>query len=98
MLAFCIKGGVEAGKTFLKSLQLFATVANLGDSRSMALHPASTTHGQLTPADRKAAGIEEGLIRLSVGIEDIDDILADLDQALESGERAGGSCHGRTDG
>ena len=98
MLAFCIKGGVEAGKDFLKSLKLFATVANLGDSRSMALHPASTTHGQLSPADRKAAGIEDGLIRLSVGIEDADDILADLDQALEKAARKGGALDGRTNG
>ncbi len=98
MLAFCIKGGVEAGKDFLKSLKLFATVANLGDSRSMALHPASTTHGQLSPADRKAAGIEDGLIRLSVGIEDAGDILADLDQALEKAARKGGALDGRTNG
>ncbi len=82
MVAFCIKGGVDAGRTFLESLKLFASVANLGDSRSMALHPASTTHGQLSPADRKAAGIDEGLIRLSIGIEDIQDLLKDLDQAL----------------
>ena len=98
MLAFCIKGGVEAGKDFLKSLKLFATVANLGDSRSMALHPASTTHGQLSPADRKAAGIEDGLIRLSVGIEEAGDILADLDQALEKAARIGGAFDGRTNG
>ena len=83
MVAFCIKGGVDAGRTFLESLQLFASVANLGDSRSMALHPASTTHGQLSPADRAAAGIEEGLIRLSIGIEDAADIIGDLDQALK---------------
>ena len=90
MVAFCIKGGVDAGRTFLQSLNLFASVANLGDSRSMALHPASTTHGQLSPADRAAAGIEEGLIRLSVGIEDAADIIGDLDQALrKAGTGAG---------
>jgi O-acetylhomoserine (thiol)-lyase len=82
MMAFCIKGGVDAGRTFLESLGLFASVANLGDSRSMALHPASTTHGQLSALDRKAAGIDDGLIRLSIGIEDAEELLEDLDQAL----------------
>jgi O-acetylhomoserine (thiol)-lyase len=93
MMAFCIKGGVDAGRTFLESLKLFASVANLGDSRSMALHPASTTHGQLSPGDRKAAGIDEGLIRLSIGIEDAKDILDDLDQALGKATRTGGASH-----
>jgi O-acetylhomoserine (thiol)-lyase len=97
MAAFCIKGGVDAGRTFLESLELFASVANLGDSRSMALHPASTTHGQLSPADRKAAGIDEGLIRLSIGIEDSADLLEDLDQALENAAKGGGQ-HARRAG
>ena len=95
MIAFCIKGGVDAGRTFLESLELFASVANLGDSRSMALHPASTTHGQLSAADRKAAGIDDGLIRLSIGIEDADDLLDDLGRALESAARTGRTSHDR---
>lgn len=90
MVAFCIKGGLKAGKAFMEGLELFSCVANLGDVRSMAIHPASTTHGQLTPQERKACGIEEGLIRLSVGIEDVEDILADLERALEKAQRGAG--------
>lgn len=84
MIAFCLKGGIDAGRTFLNHLSLFSIVANLGDSRSMAIHPASTTHSQLSKEELEKAGIEEGLVRLSIGIEDPEDILEDLSQALDS--------------
>ena len=84
MVAFCLKGGIEAGKKFLNNLSLFSIVANLGDARSMAIHPASTTHSQLSREELQKAGIEEGLVRLSIGLEDVEDILEDLDNALNS--------------
>ncbi|MDQ1288533.1 MAG: O-acetylhomoserine (thiol)-lyase [Actinomycetota bacterium] len=79
VLAFEIAGGVEAGKAFVNALRLHSHVANIGDVRSLVIHPASTTHGQLSPAEQLATGVTPGLIRLSVGIEHIDDILADLE-------------------
>ncbi|MDF7807208.1 O-acetylhomoserine aminocarboxypropyltransferase/cysteine synthase [Pontiellaceae bacterium B12219] len=82
MLVFEIKGGEEAGRKFIESLELFSHLANVGDTRSLAIHPASTTHSQLTAEQQAAGGITPGLIRLSIGIENIDDILADIDQAL----------------
>jgi len=82
MVVFEIKGGEEAGRKFIESLELFSHLANVGDARSLAIHPASTTHSQLTPEQQAGGGITPGLIRLSVGIENIDDILADIDQAL----------------
>jgi O-acetylhomoserine (thiol)-lyase len=82
MVAFGVKGGMDAGKSFIESLQLFSHVANVGDAKSLAIHPASTTHSQLSPQQLKEAGISNSMIRLSVGIEHIDDILADLEQAL----------------
>jgi O-acetylhomoserine (thiol)-lyase len=82
MMGFGVKGGREAGARFIDNLQLFSHVANLGDVKSMAIHPASTTHSQLTEAEQLAAGVSPDFIRLSVGLEDIDDILWDLDQAL----------------
>ena len=84
MIAFSVKGGIEAGKKFIEALDLIGHMANLGDSRTIVIHPASTTHSQLTPQQREAAGIGEGLIRLSVGLEDIDDIIEDLSAALSS--------------
>jgi O-acetylhomoserine (thiol)-lyase len=83
ILGFGIKGGVEAGKKFINSLQLFSHLANVGDAKSLAIHPASTTHSQLTPEQQLTAGVRPDFVRLSVGLEDIDDILWDLDQALE---------------
>ena len=82
---FCIelKGGLEAGRKFLDSLELLTITANLGDSRSIASHPASTTHSKLTDAERRAVGITPGLIRISAGLEKAADILADIEQALE---------------
>ena len=84
MIAFSVKGGIEAGKKFIEALDLIGHMANLGDSRTIVIHPASTTHSQLTRQQREAAGIGEGLIRLSVGLEDSDDIIADLSAALSS--------------
>ena len=84
MMAFNIKGGLKAGATFLDNLTLVTHAANLGDSRSLALHPASTTHSQLTPQERAAAGISEGMIRLSVGLEDVEDIISDLEGAFNA--------------
>ncbi len=77
--AFIIKGGLEAGKRFVEALALHSHVANIGDVRSLVIHPASTTHSQLTPVEQGTSGVEPGLVRLSVGLETIDDILADLE-------------------
>ncbi len=82
LVGFELKGGREAGRKFIDSLQLFYHVANIGDARSLAIHPSTTTHSQLTPEEQEATGVTEGYVRLSVGIEHIDDIIADLDQAL----------------
>jgi len=82
VLAFEIKGGLAAGKAFTEALTLHSHVANIGDVRSLVIHPASTTHSQLSEAEQAAAGVNPGLIRLAVGIEGIDDILADLDQGF----------------
>ena len=82
-----VKGGVEAGKKFIESLKMFYHVANIGDARSLAIHPATTTHSQLTEEELIAAGVTPGYVRLSIGIEHPDDIIADLDQSLTaSGE------------
>lgn len=84
ILGFGVKGGREAGERFINNLQLFSHLANVGDAKSLAIHPASTTHSQLTPDELVTAGITSDFIRLSVGIEDIEDILWDLDQALRA--------------
>jgi len=82
MVVFGVKGGRKEGQRFIESLKLFSHLANVGDAKSLAIHPATTTHSQLSDEDLQAAGITPDLIRLSIGIEHIDDILADLDQAL----------------
>ena len=82
MVVFGIKGGMEAGKQFIERLQLFSHLANVGDAKSLAIHPSSTTHSQLSEADLESAGISPGLIRLAIGIEDVEDIINDLKQAL----------------
>jgi O-acetylhomoserine (thiol)-lyase len=82
LVGFELKGGHEAGARFIDALQLFYHVANIGDARSLAIHPASTTHSQLSADDQRASGVTPAYVRLSVGIEHIDDIIADLDQAL----------------
>jgi O-acetylhomoserine (thiol)-lyase len=88
MVVFEIKGGAAAGAAFINSLKLFSHVANVGDAKSLAIHPATTTHSQLTVEQQAESGITPGLVRLSVGIEHIDDILADLDQAIAVGLQA----------
>jgi O-acetylhomoserine (thiol)-lyase len=82
LVGFELAGGREAGRRFIDALQLFYHVANIGDARSLAIHPATTTHSQLSPEDQLATGVTDGYVRLSVGLEHIDDILADLDHAL----------------
>ena len=89
MLAFELAGGVEAGKAFVDALTLHSHVANIGDVRSLVIHPASTTHAQLSPEEQLATGVTPGLVRLAVGIEGIDDILADLEQGFAAAKRQG---------
>jgi len=80
--AFVIKGGAEAGKRFVEALELHSHVANIGDVRSLAIHPATTTHSQLTEEEQRATGVDPGLVRLSVGIENVEDIIADLEKGF----------------
>ena len=82
MVVFGIKGGLEAGKKFIEGLEMFSHLANVGDSKSLAIHPATTTHSQLTPEQQGDAGISPELVRLSIGIEHIDDIIEDIDKGL----------------
>lgn len=82
ILTFGVRGGRAAGATFQDALQLFTRLVNIGDTKSLATHPASTTHRQLSPAELAKAGVKEETVRLSIGIEHIDDLIADLDQAL----------------
>jgi len=82
LLGFELAGGAEAGAKFINSLKMFYHVANIGDARSLAIHPATTTHSQLSPEEQAATGVTPGYVRLSIGIEHIDDIIADLDQAI----------------
>jgi O-acetylhomoserine (thiol)-lyase len=88
VLSFEIKGGIEAGKKFVDALELHSHVANIGDVRSLVIHPASTTHSQLTPDEQLAAGVTPGLVRLAVGLENINDILADLDAGFRAAKGA----------
>ncbi len=83
MVAFAIKGGLNRGRKFIDSLNLISHLANVGDAKSLAIHPASTTHSQLSAEQLQAGGIDEGMIRLSIGIEHIGDITADIKQAIE---------------
>jgi O-acetylhomoserine (thiol)-lyase len=79
VIAFVLKGGREDGQKFVEALKLHSHVANIGDVRSLVIHPASTTHSQLTEKEQRSTGVEPGLVRLSVGLESIEDILTDLD-------------------
>jgi O-acetylhomoserine (thiol)-lyase len=81
-MTFGITGGLDAGKAFYDALKLFKRLVNMGDAKSLACHPASTTHRQMSAAEQAQAGVRPEMIRLSVGIEHIDDLIADLDQAL----------------
>jgi O-acetylhomoserine (thiol)-lyase len=83
LVTFGIKGGFEAGKKLINSLKLFSLLANIGDAKSLVIHPASTTHSQLTVEEQRDTGVTPELVRLSVGIEDVRDILADLNDAIE---------------
>jgi O-acetylhomoserine (thiol)-lyase len=89
LLTFGISGGLEAGKAFYDALKLFKRLVNMGDAKSLACHPASTTHRQMSAKEQEKAGVRPEMIRLSVGIEHIDDILADLDQALTAAQSNG---------
>jgi O-acetylhomoserine (thiol)-lyase len=84
LVGFGIKGGLEAGKKFINELKLFSHLANIGDAKSLVIHPASTTHAQLTPEEQEATGVTADYVRLSIGLEDIADIKHDLDQALRA--------------
>ena len=91
VLAFELAGGIEAGKAFVNALTLHSHVANIGDVRSLVIHPASTTHQQLTPEEQLTTGVTPGLVRLAVGIEGIDDILADLDRGFAAAQAFAGA-------
>jgi len=98
LITFGIRGGLEAGKKFYNALNLFKRLVNLGDAKSLACHPASTTHRQMSPEEQRKAGVSPEMIRLSIGIEHFDDIIADLDQALEKAvATAGEPCGPDTD-
>ena len=84
LLGFELRGGLEAGRHFIDALTMFYHVANIGDARSLAIHPATTTHSQLSEESQLASGVTPGYVRLSIGIEHIDDILADLERGLEA--------------
>jgi O-acetylhomoserine (thiol)-lyase len=87
ILTFGIKGGLEAGRKLIDSVQLFSHLANIGDAKSLIIHPASTTHQQLTDEQQLEAGVTKDLVRISVGIEDAEDILWDLEQAIAASQR-----------
>ena len=86
ILGFGIKGGLEAGRKFINAVKLFSHLANIGDSKSLVIHPASTTHQQLAPEEQAATGVTQDYVRLSIGIEDVEDIKADIDQALKKSQ------------
>ena len=86
VFSFGIRGGFETGRKFIDSVRLFSHLANVGDARSLVIHPASTTHQQLSPSEQEAAGVTPDMVRLSIGLEDIDDLFWDLDQALEASQ------------
>jgi O-acetylhomoserine (thiol)-lyase len=87
-MTFGIRGGLEAGKAFYDALKLIRRLVNLGDAKSLACHPASTTHRQMSADEQRAAGVSPEMIRLSIGIEHADDIIADLDQALAAADES----------
>jgi O-acetylhomoserine (thiol)-lyase len=86
VLGFGIKGGKTAGRTFIDHLKLFSHLANVGDARSLAIHPATTTHSQLSEEEQRSTGVSDDYVRLAIGIEDINDILWDLEQALKASQ------------
>ena len=86
MVTIELDGGLERGKRFLDSLQMITLSANLGDTRTIATHPSSTTHSKLTEEERQAVGISPGMVRISVGLEHVDDIIEDISQAVEKSQ------------
>ncbi|TXG83606.1 MAG: O-acetylhomoserine aminocarboxypropyltransferase/cysteine synthase, partial [Thermomicrobiales bacterium] len=82
MLVFAVRGGFEAGRKLIENVKLFSHLANIGDSKSLIIHPASTTHSQLTEEEQATTGVSPDYVRLSIGLETVSDIIADLDQAL----------------
>jgi len=91
VFSFGVRGGRDAGRRFIEALQLCSHLANIGDTRTLVIHPASTTHQQLTDEQLVAGGVPPDLVRISVGIEDVDDILWDLDQALAAATKENGT-------
>jgi O-acetylhomoserine (thiol)-lyase len=89
ILGFGIKGGKVAGRKFIENLSLLSHLANVGDAKSLAIHPATTTHSQLTPEEQTSTGVTDDFVRLSIGLESVDDIIEDIDQALEKTARGG---------
>ncbi len=89
ILTFGVRGGLAAGRKFIESLQIISHLANVGDAKTLVIHPASTTHQQLSEDEQRAAGVLPEMVRLSVGMEDVDDILWDLHQALAAAQREG---------
>ena len=87
IFTFGIRGGLDAGRKFIESLQLFSHLANVGDAKILVIHPASTTHQQLSDEEKVACGVTNDMIRLSIGLEDIEDIIWDLDQALSVSQK-----------
>jgi O-acetylhomoserine (thiol)-lyase len=87
VFSFEIKGGRPAGKSFIESLRIFSHLANVGDAKSLVIHPATTTHYRMSDADLKKAGITAGTVRLSIGLEDVQDLVDDLDRALRASQK-----------
>jgi O-acetylhomoserine (thiol)-lyase len=90
VFSFGIKGGLEAGRAFIEAVELASHLANIGDTRTLVIHPGTTTHRRLSEEAQVAAGVSPDLIRVSVGIEDLDDIIWDFDQALTAAMKVGG--------
>jgi O-acetylhomoserine (thiol)-lyase len=86
IVGFGIKGGLETGRKFINSVKLLSHLANIGDAKSLVIHPASTTHQQLTPEEQAATGVTPDYVRLSIGLEDVEDIKADIEQALRASQ------------
>jgi O-acetylhomoserine (thiol)-lyase len=93
VLSFELKGGVDAGRALVDNLSLFSHLANIGDVRSLVIHPASTTHSQLSPEQQLTAGVTPGLVRLSIGLENVDDLKADLEAGLAASRNASKAVH-----
>jgi len=87
IISFGIKGGIKAGTKFIDALQMILRLVNIGDAKSLACHPSSTTHRQLSPAELALAGVSEGMVRISVCLEHIDDIISDVEQAVEASKK-----------